>query len=205
MTSSNGMSKRKERMIEALLPGIRAQAYKRSRNRMQAEDMAQEAVAVVLVAYKQYRTKKDKDLITILGAVARNAIIDVQRQSISDGRVLLIEDTDTMDALAGSHRFPHHGDETEAADLLIVIKSRLSKEARLVLEERINPSDKTERIIEKENKRREHEKRERGFFTVRITRITDSVISQSLKIPKRRVSRASREIKIVVVNALKGN
>lgn len=193
-------------LIEVLLPGIRSQARKRSTCPAQADDFAQEALVAVIKAYPRYRKHKrtKEEMVAILGTVARNAIIDQQRKSIKQHeQEVMPESEDAFDAISGASRFPHHGDDTETRELTVVIRERLSHDAARVFDEKLEPSEKTERLIAEENRKRTSA-RNKGFFTVTISHVTHAAIARSLGLDVNEVARASAEIKMVARSVIRG-
>ncbi len=183
-----------EAVLDALLPGIRGQAYRRAMNSHQADDFTQEAIIAVITAYRAKKRKlKNDTLIRYLGTTAKNKIIDCQRQSAS----CYSKEADLYD-WTGTVEQPN---EIEVADLLEKILQRVSPEARSILLEKLQPSDKTEKLIEDVRKQR-RKAAERGYLTSHNVKLTNNIIAEALGLSKRKVKTSIEEIRIVTIKLL---
>lgn len=187
------MTKKIDSILEELLPGIRGQAYKRAMNQFQAEDFVQEALIAVIIQFKKRSKMIRSDLIPFLGTVAKNKIIDCQRHSISHHN----KETDLYEW----HGTVEQSNEVEIDDLFQKIFAALSPEAKQILLEKLEPSQKTERIINKEVKKRKADAK-RGYLTSLNVKITNKIIGESLNLNKRQVKDAVQEIKVITIQLL---
>lgn len=183
---------KKEALIQKIYDGVRRIAKRQSRTTEQAQDFLQEGLICAFEAIDKYPDASDEDLIKIIATAAKNKILGTQRKDVTFYFRHKVTEIDE------GARFEYPFEEFESNNFLRVLRSRLRPDLQSLLDERVNPSDKTIKIVDDEMKERLI-RRERGELVMNIEsdRVSDTHLARSLGISKATVSRGIKTIQEV--------
>jgi DNA-directed RNA polymerase specialized sigma24 family protein len=180
---------RQDNLIKKIYDGVRRLATIQSRTKEQAQDFLQEGLMCAFEAIERYKEKPDDELVRIIAVAARNKIYEIQRGEVTfyfRHKVTEIEE----DA-----RFEYPFAEFENDNFVRVLRSRLRPDLQILLDEKINPSDKTIGIVELEMGERQT-RREAGELVMNLTndRVRDVHLAESLGVSKATICRGVKQI-----------
>lgn len=178
-----------EILIKKIYDGVRRLATIQSRTKEQGQDFLQEGLLCAYEAIERYKDKPDDELVRIIAVAAKNRIYEIQRGEVTfyfRHKVTDIEE----DA-----RFEYPFEEFENDNFVRVLRARLRPDLQTILDEKLNPSEKTLKIVEEEMVERSV-RREAGELVMNIEndRVRDVHIAESLGISKATVCRGSKLI-----------
>jgi len=180
----------KDELIRQIYDGVRGIARKQAYDQEQAKDFLQDGLIAALEAIDKYPDKSSEELVLIIAKSAYNKIYSSQSRDITYSR-RYPNSTDNVLTFSSDDSV----EEYENQDFLMVLMSRLSRRERRILEEQINPSEKTLSIVAGEKKDK-LKLREKGQLVMNIhnDKVTHTHIAKSLGISKATVSRGFRAI-----------
>jgi hypothetical protein len=178
-----------ERIVEQLMPGIIGQSFKLAFDEQQAEEFVAEALLAISKAYTRYSHKSDDELVKLLGRTATNRMLDCKRHAAFVSKQRFIEIDENMAYM------PHTYDALlDVCGTVSKMLNALPYAARVVFLERLEPSPKTQLLLNRLKAEKECQ-RQRGFFTMGKVTMSNGVLVKATGLTARQVAQANKEIR----------
>lgn len=179
-------------LVNEVLDGIKRVAGKHAKNNEQRKDFIQDGIVCALEIFDRYRDIPKDELIFLAGKAIYRRICYKQRSNITfDHKHWLCSDYDEK------IQAPENEDEYnyEHLNLVKILMTKLSAIDKQILQERVQPSDKTVCIM-LEDEHKKLKRKEFGHLVMNIgkERITIEHIAKSIGISKATVSRGIKRI-----------